>query len=179
MGKLLLLLSRLVVSSSVRPHRQAAHQVPPSLGFSRQEHWSRLPFPSPMQESEKWKWSRSVVSDLSRPHGLQPTRLLCPWNFPGKSTGVGCHCLLCYGQESPRKNDVALVVNKRVQNSVLGCNLKNNRTILVWFQGKSFSTTSNPSLYPKHKCWRSLSWLVLWRPTRPSRMTPNTTSFSS
>ena len=29
------------------------------------------------------------------PHGLQPTRLLCPWNFPGKSTGVGCHCLLC------------------------------------------------------------------------------------
>ena len=29
-----------------------------------------------------------------RPHGLQPTRLLCPWDFPGKSTGVGCHCLL-------------------------------------------------------------------------------------
>ena len=28
------------------------------------------------------------------PHGLQPTRLLCPWDFPGKSTGVGCHCLL-------------------------------------------------------------------------------------
>ena len=37
----------------------AAHQAPPSLGFSRQEHWSGLPFPSPMQESEKWKWSRS------------------------------------------------------------------------------------------------------------------------
>ena len=35
----------------------------PSLGFSRQEHWSGLPFPSPMHESEKWKWSRSVVSD--------------------------------------------------------------------------------------------------------------------
>ena len=34
------------------------------------------------------------VSDSSRPHGLQPTRLLCPWDFPGKSTGVGCHCLL-------------------------------------------------------------------------------------
>ena len=38
--------------------------------------------------------SRSVVSDSQRPHGLQPTRLLCPWDFPGKSTGVGCHCLL-------------------------------------------------------------------------------------
>ena len=72
----------------------AAHQAPPSLGFSRQEHWSRLPPPSPVHESEKWKWSRSVVSDSSRPHGLQPTRLLHPWDSPGKSTGVGCHCLL-------------------------------------------------------------------------------------
>ena len=72
----------------------AAHEAPPSLGLSRQEHWSGLPFPSPMQESEKWKGSRSVVSDSSRPHGLQPTRLLRPWDFPGKSTGVGCHCLL-------------------------------------------------------------------------------------
>ena len=35
----------------------------PSLGFSRQEHWSGLPFPPPMHESEKWKWSHSVVSD--------------------------------------------------------------------------------------------------------------------
>ena len=47
-----------------------------------------------MHESEKGKWSHSVVSDSSRPHGLQPTRLLCPWDFPDKSTGVGCHCLL-------------------------------------------------------------------------------------
>ena len=68
----------------------AAHQAPLSLGFSRQEHWSELPFPSPMHESEKWKWSRLVRSDSSRPHGLQPTRLLHPWDFPGKSTGVGC-----------------------------------------------------------------------------------------
>ena len=67
----------------------ATHQAPPSLGFSRQEHWSGLPFPSPTHESEKWKWSRSVVSGSSRPHGLQPTRLLHPWDFPGKSTGVG------------------------------------------------------------------------------------------
>ena len=69
---------------------------PPSLGFSRQDHWSGLPFPSPMHEREKWKWSRSVVSNSSRPHGLQPTRPLHPWDFPGKSTGVGCHCLLQY-----------------------------------------------------------------------------------
>ena len=36
------------------------------------------------------KGSRSVVSDSLRPHGLKPTRLLCPWDFPGKSTRVGC-----------------------------------------------------------------------------------------
>ena len=71
----------------------AAHQAPPSLGFSRQEHWSGLPFPSPVHESEKWKWSLSVMSNSSLPHGLQPTRPLHPWDFPGKSTGVGCHCL--------------------------------------------------------------------------------------
>ena len=41
----------------------AAYQASPSMGFSKQEHWSGLPFPSPMHESGKWKWSRSVVSD--------------------------------------------------------------------------------------------------------------------
>ena len=39
----------------------------PSLGFSRQEHWSGLPFPSPEHESEKWKWSHSVMSDSATP----------------------------------------------------------------------------------------------------------------
>ena len=43
--------------------KTAAHQAPSSLELSRQEHWSGLPFPSPVHESEKWKWSRSVVSD--------------------------------------------------------------------------------------------------------------------
>ena len=91
LGFLLLLLShfRLYVTPQM-----AAHQAPPSLGFSRQEHWSGLPFPSPMHESEKWKGSRSVLSNSLRPHGLQPTRLLRPWDFPGKSTGVGSPCLL-------------------------------------------------------------------------------------
>ena len=40
---------------------------------------------------EKWKWSRSVVSDSLWPHGLYPTRLLPPWDSTGKSTRVGCH----------------------------------------------------------------------------------------
>ena len=45
----------------------AAHQDPPSLGFSRQDHWSGLPFPSPMHESEKWKKSVSRVRLLATP----------------------------------------------------------------------------------------------------------------
>ena len=66
----------------------------PIPGIPQARHWSGLPFPSPVHKSEKWKWSRSVVSNSSRPHGLQPTRLFCPWDFPGKSSRVDCHCLL-------------------------------------------------------------------------------------
>ena len=50
----------------------AAHKASLSLGFSRQEHWSELPFPSPMHECEKWKWSHSVVSDSSDPMDCSP-----------------------------------------------------------------------------------------------------------
>ena len=59
---LLLLLSHFSRVRLCATPETTAHQAPPSLGFSRQEHWSGLPFPSPMHESEEWKWSRSVVS---------------------------------------------------------------------------------------------------------------------
>ena len=64
------------------------------MGFSRQEYWGGLPFPSPMHESEKGKGSRSVVSDSVWPHRRQPTRLPRPWDSPGRNTRVGCHFLL-------------------------------------------------------------------------------------
>ena len=113
-----------------------AHQAPPSPGFSRQEHWSGLPFPSPMHESEKWKGSRSAVSDSSQPHGLQATRLLCPWDFPGKSTGVGCHCLL------------------RIQ-CIIPC--KDNFLRLWWF----FSPTSFIHYYNKLSLYSSLNHFII------------------
>ena len=58
-----------------------------------------------------------------------------------KWTGIGefnsdDHYIYYYGQESLRRNGVAIKVNKRVQNAVLGCNLKSNRMISVHFQGK-------------------------------------------
>ena len=61
------------------------------------------------------------------------------------------------------------MVNRRVWNAVLGCNLKNDRMISVHFQGKPFNITVNPSLCPNQKHWRTWSWTVLWRPTRPFR----------
>ena len=65
----------------------AAHEAPPSLGFSRQEHWSGLPFPSPMRESE-------VAQSYPTFSNPMDSSLLHPWDFPGNSTGVGCHSLL-------------------------------------------------------------------------------------
>ena len=49
------------------------------------------------------------------------------------------HYIYYCGQESLRRNGVAIIVNKRVQNAVLGCNLKNDRMISVCFQGKPFN----------------------------------------
>ena len=49
------------------------------------------------------------------------------------------HYIYYCGQESLRRNGLVLIVNKRVQNAVLGCNLKNNRMISVHFQGKPFN----------------------------------------
>jgi len=51
------------------------------------------------------------------------------------------HYIFYCGQESLRRNGVAIIVNKRVRNAVLGCNLKNDRMISVGFQGKPFNIT--------------------------------------
>ena len=51
------------------------------------------------------------------------------------------HYIYYYGQESLRRNAVTIMVNKRVRNAVLGCNLKNHRMISVRFQGKPFNIT--------------------------------------
>ena len=63
-----------------------------------------------------------------------------------KWTGMGefnsdDHYIYYCGQESLRRNGVAIMVNKKVQNAVLGCNLQNNRMISVLFQGKPFNIT--------------------------------------
>ena len=60
------------------------------------------------------------------------------WTGMGEFNSDGHYIYYC-GQESLRRNAVAIIVNKRVQNAVLGCNLKNDRMISVCFQGKPFN----------------------------------------
>ena len=58
------------------------------------------------------------------------------------------HYIYYCGQESLRRNGVTIIVNKTIQNAVLGCNLKNDRMICVHFQGKSFNITVIPVYAP-------------------------------
>ena len=77
-----------------------------------------------------------------------------------KWTGMGDynsddHYIYYCGQESLRRNGVAIIVNQRVQNALLGCNLKNNRMISVHFQGKPFNTTITQVYAPTRNAERA------------------------
>ena len=108
-----------------------------------------------------------VKSDAVKNNIAQEPRMLGPWvkqemarvniNILGSSelkwTGMGefssdDHYIYYYGQESLRRNGVASIINKRVQNAVLGCSLKNDRMISVHFQGKPFNITVIPIYAP-------------------------------
>ena len=65
-----------------------------SLPYCRQILYQLSYQGSPQKAEHMCRLSRSVLSDSSQPYGLQPTRLLCPQDSPGKNTGVGCHGLL-------------------------------------------------------------------------------------
>ena len=125
-----------------------------------------------MQESEKWKGSRSVMSDSSRPHGLQPTRLLRPWDLPGKSTGVGCHRLLQEKLWAAFKSKSDFSVSKLHCISCHDSNIYNNDNAQCWKDWLSgllihycpacFQTPHCPSLALCHRKLCFPSSFVLW-----------------
>ena len=84
----------------------------------------------------KWKWSNRMARVNINILGISELK----WTGMGKFNSDDHYIYYC-GQESLRRNGVALIVNKRVQNAVLGCNLKNDRMISVHFQGKPFKIT--------------------------------------
>ena len=122
----------------------------PSLGFSRQEYWSGLPFPSPVHESEKWKWSRSVVSDSSDPmdcslpgssiHGIFQAKVL-EWGaiaFSEEELGF-------FFKEIPWHNNTLTIQYEIIESSIfftsillsiVKCNEVNN---ILWFFKKKFN----------------------------------------
>ena len=81
-------------------------------------------------------WSQEMArvnSDILRISELK-------WTGMGEFSSDDHYIYQC-GQESLRRNGVAIIVKKRVQNAVTGCNLKNDKMISVHFQGKPFNTT--------------------------------------
>ena len=81
---------------------------------------------------ERYKFHRQNVANLKRrehPQGMESSQKL----------KVALKYTYYCGQESLRRNGVVIIVNKRVQNTVLGCNLKNDTMISVRFQGKPFN----------------------------------------
>ena len=124
---------------------RAAHQAPPSLGFSRQEHWSGFA----ISFSNAWKL-KVKVKLLGKLEMVKQEMTRVNVNILGisklKWTGMGefnsdDHYIYYCGQESLRRNGVAIMVNKKVRNAVIGCNLKNDRMISVCFQDKPFNIT--------------------------------------
>ena len=102
-----------------RRGRGQNHVGPCGLGFSaflfNKRRWKKYNVSSPSPPAF------NLSQHLSRPHGVQPTRLLHPWDFPGKSTGVGCHCLLRSSRELSKKSTNGMegnwsIVNWRVTN---------------------------------------------------------------
>ena len=145
--------SRSVVSDSLQP-RESQHTRPP------------CPSPTPRVHSNSCpssRWCHPAISSSVVPFSSCPQSLPASGSFPmsqlfawgGQSTGASAsasfppkgefnsddHYIYYCGQESLRRNGVAIKVNKRVQNAVLGCNLKNDRMISVHFQGKPFNIT--------------------------------------
>ena len=62
------------------------------------------------------------------------------WTGMGEFNSDDCYIYYC-GQESLRRNGIAIMVSQRVRNAILGCNLKNDRMISIHFQGKPFNIT--------------------------------------
>ena len=94
-----------------------------------------------------------------------------------KWTGMGefnsdDHYIYYCGQESLRRNGVAIMVNQRVRNAVLWCNLKNDRMISVRFQGKPLNITVIQVYAPTSNAEEAEVETVLWRSTRLLELTP-------
>ena len=153
----------------------AAHYAPLSLGFSRQGYWSGVPFPSSMHESEKRKWSLSVVPTLSDPmdcslpgssvHGTFQARVL-EWGAIAaaifspkqkKDVGWGASCEWLPGKHS--KEGYSCYVDLLVLSPLIGFrDLIIHLFLFLGFPGGSASEKSTCG----HTCFLQWPTLSLW-----------------
>ena len=78
----------------LRPHAPRAGGVGLILGRGTRSHMPRIRAHMPQPKIPPCCLVAQPSLDSLSPHGLQPPRLLCPWDFPGKNSGAGCHFLL-------------------------------------------------------------------------------------
>ena len=110
------------------------------------------------------------MSDSSWLHGLQPTRLLRPWDFPGKSTGVGCHCLLLKLRQLPRNLRCYLLSSFSGLHSILlvfwlflSQHIPTVQGLPRWHSGKE--PTCQCRRHGFNPCVGKIPWNRKWQPT--------------
>ena len=109
------------------------------------------------------------MKSLSRPHGLQPIRLLHPWDFPSKSTGVECHCLLCqmlpeYRYHLPWKITLCFAFYMVIHRASLGATMVKNAPIMQKTQFRSLVQED-----PLEKEMATHSSILAWRIPRTEK----------
>ena len=114
--------------------------------------------------------AHSVVSNSLRPHGLKPARLLCPWNFPGRNTGVGCHSLLQGIFPTQGLNPrLGCLLHQQVDSLPLShFSLIQNKCLLL--QSSTVKATDSPHLLKMESC--SLGSMTQQSPGFPSVSAP-------
>ena len=127
---LLLLLSRFSRVWFRTTLETAAYQAPRSLGFSRQEHWRTMGCHFLLQCMKVESESEVTQSCPTLRDPMYCTRLLRPWDFPGKSAGVGCHCLLRVVTHTKKINTVCWTL--AVLKITLWCNSKSSLEAGSW-----------------------------------------------
>ena len=139
-----------------------AHQAPPSLGFSRQEHWSGLPFPSPMRESEVAQSCPTLCDpmDCSPPgssvHGIFQARVL-EWGAIAFSESRVSHDL--YHLNSGRDEGASTwAVGRALWSSEVGAEVPRRE---IPCPGRMLFGDNWSALVPEHPC------VVLWYPVQP------------
>ena len=138
---MLLLLSHFSHVRLCATPEMAAHQAPPSLGFSRQEHWSGLPFPSPnrMLLSHKKEWNNATRGNTDEPGDYHP-------KWSKRKTNTICHHL--YVESKIRHKELAYETNRLTEQICACCGggkdwefgIRRFKLLYIWINSKVYCT---------------------------------------